>query len=984
MNFDQAKEYLARVMPWPQDGDPPAYVNLHWTFQSPDRDKPGWGGRACRSVTEAVNALQYALKNNTTRDIYVCLSAQAQAEAVHTEKGWTFYKPVRSQNNAVSLKSLFLDIDCKDGPNGYPDQASATTALVEFLKATGMPRPTLVVGSGGGMHVYWTLSEALHPAKWKPLARALAEATKANGLKCDTQVTVDAARILRVPDTFNLKTGQPRPVRLLGTRLEFDYSYGKLKQILEPFIDAGDEPVLPPRTPLVPVIDELGSNIESNKAPPPPIAEVAAQCAFVRDAITSGGKDYAEPLWHLTTLLSVFTQEGRQAAHMMAHQHDGYTVESTDALFDRKEREREDRGLGWPHCRTISATGCTACNSCIHFAAGKTPLHYAKPLIPAAQNKAPPADWDLPKGYVRDSDNRVHRVVVQQDGSSDLVPVLNYPMFDPWLQKNPWILNFTTETHSGHTQRVALAFSEALAQGGVRSVLGKQGIAIRGGRSTQMVEEFIVSWIEKLQKQKNAVVSSAPFGWLTRDGKTEGFVYANQLWTPNGESAAAVPDPVLAQAFTPTGDIQPWIEAAKLVTSQGRAALNALLASAFAAPLVKFTGREGVLMAVYSTSSGIGKTTAMKVAQAVWGDPVKAMFGLDDTHLDTLGRMGKLRSLPVYWDELKTEEDTKKFVNMVFTLTRGKERNRMTSDISHRLAGSWQTMLISASNESIIDYVVSRTKTSPAGLMRAFEYEVPSGNGIGKIATADADLIIARLNDNFGHVGLEYAKWLGANFPTIEADVAEMRKQIEIETKASEPERYWSSMIAVLLCGARYAKQLGFLDIDGEELKCFMLDRLESMRTLVKSQANDMSNSTNVENILAQFLNYARARHTLWTNIIPLTRGRPHNVTVVRDSSKLETILVHVGVDNKILRLSSGGLSEWCHMTGYSKQIINNALEKEYGCKKVVGRMGAGTQFASIANEYLIEIQLAGTPLASVLGKGDDTEEKEQVEGDEK
>ena len=967
--FDQAREYLARVLSWPQEGDPPCWINIHWTFLSSNSARPGWGGRACKSLPDAVKAIEFALKGEGTRDIYACMSTQSQAEEVKTIKGWTYQKPLRLQANAVSLKSLFLDIDCKEGPTGYPDQRAATAALVDFLKASKMPRPTLIVGSGGGMHVYWTLSEALSPARWKPLAFALAEATKVCGLKCDTQVTIDSARILRVPDTFNRKLDQPREVKLVGSRLDFDYAVERIEEALSAYlIIKPTDTELPARMPEAPVVDELSANIDSNTIPPVPIDHLAKQCGFIQEALTSGGKDYANPLWNLTTLIATFTEEGGAAAHRMASGHSGYSKETTDALFERKVRDKIEKGLGWPGCRTISATGSIACATCVHFAAGKTPFHFSlPPPPPIAAGAALPINWDLPAGYIRDGNNNVSKVLVQQDGGHELIPVVNYPLFDPWLQKNPWILNFSTITHTGNQQQIALPFSETLVQGGPRATLGKQGMATRGGKYAQLLEEFIVSWIEKLQKVKNSVVNSAPFGWMTEDGDVKGFSFGGSLWTPTGNSPSAVGDPVTASAYSPVGDPSYWREACKLVTSQSRPELNAIIAAAFGAPLVKFTGQLGLYMSAYSSGGGVGKTTALKVAQAVWGDPVRAMQGLDDTPYSVLNKIGQIKSLPLCWDELKTEEDTKRFVNLMFALTGGREKSRLKSDSTQRAGGTWQTLLVSCSNDSIVDYVVNRTKTSNAGLMRAFEYEVKAGTK-GQIDTADADQIIGKMHDNYGHVGLEYAKWLGVNFKQVEIDVVEARKRIGIETKTPNEERMWISLIAVILVGAKYANQLGYADIDEDELKQFMYEALEYNRTNTKAQTNDMNNSTNVENILAQYFSEMRARHTLWVNYIPISRGRPpKQIEVKRDASKLESINVHIGIENKILRINSTHFSEWTQQKGLSRQIIVRCLEKQYGCKRVNGIMGSGTQYSSFMKEYMLEIQLAGTPFAAIL-----------------
>lgn len=961
---DQLREFLARAIPWPQEGEAQHHCGIHWLSKSKTSDKPFWTGRAARTVDEAVRNVRWAQKLEGVTDIYVAMGAQRTAQPRTSAAGHQYLLPMRSQDNVVSLRSLFLDIDCKDGPNGYATQAEAAAALGAFLREIGLSRPTIIVSSGGGLHCHWVLSRALPPREWKPLAMALAEATKRHGLKCDTQVTIDSARILRPPQTFNYKQETPRPTRIVGKTGD-DFFPERMKEILAPYMEPAKEaPPLPVLTPIVQA-PELAMGVEQRKAPPITLEQLSTACPFVNEAVTTGGKDYSNPLWNLTTLIAAFTADGRDAAHKMADQHAGYTQQSTDELYDRKEREKEQRGLGWPHCSTISGTGSLPCGSCAHKNKNKTPFHAALIPPPAPVNQKA-RDWDLPAGYIRDQEGRIHRVLVQQDGSTELAPVMGYPMTDPWLQKNPWILNFSTISYAGHSQQVAMPFAEALVAGGIRTVLGKQGLAIRGVQ-VKMVEEFIVSWIEKLQTMKDSVVQSAPFGWSVKNGKTEGFIYGGQLWSAGAPKPAAVGDPVVAAAYTPTGEPEPWHEAAELITSQGRPALDAVLASAFAAPLVKFTGQPGVMMSLYSTASGIGKTTALKVAQAVWGDPIRAMQGLDDTQLSVINKIGNIKALPMYWDELKTEEDTKKFVNLMFTMTRGVEKSRLRQDATQRTAGSWQTMMVSASNESLIDFVINRTKQTPAGLMRTFEYEVPSGTQ-GQIEVAAADQIVGRLNDNYGHVGLEYAKWLGANFKQIEADVVERRKRVELALKVKQEERFWAIAVAVLLQGAHYANTLGHTDINEPELEKFLYQVVENMRGTLNATPNDMSKGDNVENVLSQYLNAMASRHTLWTNMVPLGKGRPpKDIRVLRDASKLDGIYVHIGVDNKILRLSSTHFRQWMREAGYSQHVFMRSLEDKYGAKIVNGRIGGGTDKAVLTTEYLIEIQLAGTPMAKVL-----------------
>lgn len=96
----------------------------------------------------------------------------------------------------------------------YIDQADGAAALSAFIKATGLPTPTLV-NSGGGLHVYWPLTRDVTVDEWKPVARSLKQLCTKQVLHADPSVTTDAARILRVPGTNNFKNGQSRPVQII-------------------------------------------------------------------------------------------------------------------------------------------------------------------------------------------------------------------------------------------------------------------------------------------------------------------------------------------------------------------------------------------------------------------------------------------------------------------------------------------------------------------------------------------------------------------------------------------------------------------------------------------------------------------------------------------------------------------------------------------------------------------------------------------------
>ncbi|HEY7821835.1 MAG TPA: DUF927 domain-containing protein, partial [Acidimicrobiia bacterium] len=351
---------------------------------------------------------------------------------------------------------------------------------------------------------------------------------------------------------------------------------------------------------------------------------------------------------------------------------------------------------------------------------------------------------------------------------------------------------------------------------------------------------------------------------------------------------------------------------AQVIYEQKRSALDAILAVSFAAPLVRFTGFPGLLLNAYSSESGIGKTTAMKASQAVWGHPVLAMQGLNDTTNSVLGKMGQIRSLPMYWDELKSDQQTKRFVSIVFDLTGGREKTRMNSDATLKMSGTWQTMMVSASNDSIIDAMAREVGSTTAGLHRLFEYTVPKPDKV----THDVGMVqrlAGKLEDNYGHAGLEYAKFLGANHRRIENEVAGKQDDVCRETGIKQEERHWAATIAVILKGAEYANELGLTHIDIDQLKQFLLDVLARMRAEVDDSPADMNNNMSVSAILAEFFNSTRSRNTLITNRIWVARGKPTkgSIQVLNDVSKLNEIIVQIGREDKLIRMSSIYLTRW-------------------------------------------------------------------------
>jgi hypothetical protein len=959
--LDHARQFLGLVLPPPDQGH--AYYNIHWSSIGTD-GKKYWDGRACDTVDEAIRTIGWV--NSLGNDQYVCMSTQARFEDKTSKKGNKYRKALRAQEDVRLIRSLYdIDVKTELKKEGYDTPQDALAALQMFVQKMGLPIPSAVVGSGsGGFHAHWVLETAITRAEWQPLANSLSFALQSHGIICDTQCTVDSARILRIPETFNYKTGSPRPVELmsLGSTVTFEV----MRDALAPYQQA---PVMPsaPEAGLgqqtagakVAANDDLGAGVVRTKLEVP-IGEVAKHCGFVSRSLGTGGKDNANPLWFMTASIANFVEEGRDALHLMSNQHPGYVAGDTNQLFDRVAAKQKEKDLGWPACAKIAGYGAKECQTCPLLKHGKSPLNF---VLKTGVASAP--DLTLPDRFVRSADGIIMARGVGDDGAPIVVPISHYPIYSGWLSNDPWTLHFTTRTESGRKASIDIPCEViTAAKDGFAKFLGSRGFFCTDVQY-KALKEFFVAWLQKLQNAKESVISAAPFGWSVVDGKVEGFAFGGRVWMKDGDRPAANPNPVLTYQYTPKGDPAVWEEAAKIIYTQKRPALDAILAIGFAGPLVRFTGHGGLILNAYSPESGIGKTTAMKVSQAVWGHPVLAMQALNDTANSVLGKMGQIRSLPMYWDEIKSEAQIRQFCSIVFTMTGGREKTRMTQDAQLRMSGQWQTIMVSASNESLVDGMAREAGSTTAGLHRMFEYTVPTGKSLATDVGV-VQRLIGKLEDNYGHAGMKYAKFLGINHARIEREIAAVHDELLHEVIVKQEERMWVSTVAVILKGAEYANELGLTQIDVDDLKVFLLEVFTKNRAEVGASASDLTTDQSAITVLGEFLNSTRARHTLTTNRIWVSPGKPTKgaIQVLSDLAKIYDLRVHIGREDRIIRIASTYLTEWMSERGYSRVTWVKKMEEEFGLRKTVGILGGGTELVG-ATEMLLELDMNHVKLSS-------------------
>lgn len=951
----QAEQFAELVLPW----DDKSFVNVHMKSTT----HQGLRGQCNLSLREFADAVRFFGEKNN--DIYCCMSSQRR-------KGDIGKSAARSQIDAVALKSLWYDIDVK--PKQYETLEDAQAALADFVKKAGLPAPNAIVHSGGGMHVHWALEKALHPRDWQPLADAMVKIGQHYGLMFDAGVTIDSARILRVPGTQNHKLEQPRPVTLASIGKAIPNAL--MEMALQPFVISQVSPFENGAGPGSDMIDdnhELGGGVQQYQAID--LDKGAEVCPWLANTLATRGANDPEPLWMMALMAATHTANREASAERVSDGHPRYDKAAT---IKKMERFKVN---GWPKCQTIATAGCDLCKTCPHLSAGKTPFHHVKRDLPATNIPAPTEDAppevtqpdnflgidSMPATYSWAADGTILKnVVVEEDQSVASIPVLPYPILDAWMQRNPWRLHFSTRNIHKGTSKVQLDFTEIQSKDVFVRQLAHYGMMMQE-EVIKNFRSFLVSWTAKLQTMKDAVIETNPFGWVHVGSKMDGFSYGGTVHTAHGTRPAAVKDNMLHKFYAPQGDIEHWIAAAKIITDQRRPELDAILAASFGAPLTIFTGHCGWILSGYSTESGIGKTTTMKIATAVWGDPVKAKQGLIDTPKSVYHKAGQLKHLPIFWDEIKGEEQFNAIAKLAFQISEGKEGSRLRADVSMQDMGDWQTGVVIASNDSLLDAINRASNSTTAGLYRLFEFIIPPPKSMdGDEATVTRS--VAKLNQHFGRAGEMYAKFLGENFAGIETNMKELQESIKVDVGSRQDERFWMAAFTCVYTGACYANEIGLTDFDLAGLYNFLVDSFKRMRGELKEAPSDMKSHQSISGTLQRFFSAMRSRHTLITNEVHKGAGRPApgKIQSLTDIGKLDDIAIHVGRDDGIIRISSVRLTKWLDENKLPRRAFTKALAEEFGAVNIKAVLGGGV-IGTAFRENLIELNIADARLKQFM-----------------
>lgn len=354
---------------------------------------------------------------------------------------------------------------------------------------------------------------------------------------------------------------------------------------------------------------------------------------------------------------------------------------------------------------------------------------------------------------------------------------------------------------------VILDAKTIFGNGGISELAGK-GVVIHDAKSFM---DYVRHAVDDFHADNETLVRYDQFGWKNDD---QSFLYGKMLYTSAGpvEAIGAKEVAVRSQWIGPRkgGSLEAWTEAADSLFASDMEAYSAIVLASFAAPLMRFQSQDegGAIIHMFTPGSGMGKTTALTGAWTVWGTKEGLSLTNEDTRVSKPIAIGTLANLPVIYDELR-DKDPEYIRRMVVMFTEGRDRMRGMVDgtIRHTKA-NWQTIMLSAANNSLIDQLQGDGVDAPA--FRVLELSSALPKSIDK---TKGDRLKRVLSDNAGHAGDAYLRYLmdPAVLTWVRGALQKWTQDIYDVTKVDSAHRFRVRAIGAIAVASAIVNKLGIL-----------------------------------------------------------------------------------------------------------------------------------------------------------------------------
>jgi len=780
----------------------------------------------------------------------------------------TITKGLRAATNICALRALRVDLDCGEG-KPHPDQATAAAALMELMRKNWLPQ-AWVVTSGYGFHVYWPLEDELDVTAWQHLAdRSYLYLKDVCQLQVDHTTTCDAARILRIPGTYNFKRGQQAPVtvQLVGGRSLPSAVWHNV------FTQGGVTTNPPPRSKKKAagttakktlLLAQLNAAL-SIPAEAGPIFEHCAQLRRARDQAAI----IDEPMWYAALGVAAFVDPGM--VRLVSEGHPDYDPGQTEA----KVEQWRQSASGPTTCARFNYLNPQGCAGCPHVGVITSPIQLGKLAVvptpqpaapePAAtptEGEAPPTqstaapvmpafqvgDRKLAAAELLNHGIQVAReagIMIQKDGvwGTKRDPMTNEEVAIPICRVAPVVILAAQQV--GAKFYVAMAYKIDWVSGDyavrvscVGDLVGQNATKVWAEQfmvavSPAIIQTVFVSWATLLARKPVCDLVSR-HGYVG-DG-IDRFVVGDALYTATGESLAVhLKDTGDMQVSSyKRGELQPWVKAATAYAVPGAEVFACTVLASFASPLVKLVGEHTPAALYIEGITGRGKTTATRLAAAVWMSPTEAESGGNSTVAGMRLRATDLNALPLIIDESRSTNH-KATRNFLYDVSNGSARTVGTPGQQSITTESFCLLTMITSNTPASSFFFDPSEPTNRNTEEGIAARVVPLRVTDATARAP-DVLMPYLSynsmrSNYGHAGAVFMKHVLARPIEVERMFKERHAYVKLalqnEGIAGMGERA-AVTIAVILTAGEITNQLGLTIYDLDRLRSYLLTAFAS------------------------------------------------------------------------------------------------------------------------------------------------------------
>jgi hypothetical protein len=896
----------------------------------------------------------------------------------------------RKADNCLFFRSLFIDLDVGEG-KAYGDKGEAQTALWKFLGETGLPDP-VCVDSGGGLHAYWLMDRDIPISEYLPYAHQF-KAFVLDKIAADPSVMADAARIMRCPETYNLKYDPPELTSVIGDEIT-TYDWDEFKSFLD-----GEVPSEPTDV-LAKVKKGLDEDTMAMKkldnfewdfmkiAERSLAGDGCAQVKYWLENAQSLGYDD----WFNSMNIAYFCKDGDTMIHKVSEDHPDYTAKAVE------EKKLEFVKRGKPQtCEYLASQHPDRCQGCKHRGKIHTPIVLGKALKevvepePVAElvasepstaaevnallgtqtYEAEPiretqSTQEIPKFpeflnpfsrgqlggiYFNPPPKTDKKGQVHYEDPVEILAHLLFPVRRLFSPLDGECMTMHLILPNDGLKEFLLPMKSVYALEELKKTLSFHQV-IYSPKHINNIQEYLVKWSQYMINVGKAQQMRMQLGWSEASSSpewaTRSFVVGDKEITQDGELIEAPISPYIrgvAKHFRTVGTFERWQESANELNRIGFELHAMTCLAGFGTTLMSYMSTPGVVISLLGRS-GCAKTGAMYAGISAFGDP-DALSVFDATDNGLTGRMLGLKNLMFGIDEVGNK-DPKPLSQLVHNVSNGKAKIKMQASVNAERVAEMTASLIAVltTNESVYNKF-EILKGSPDGeAARLIEFLMEQPNDLKGTEGAKLGVhIFDAFKYNYGHAGPMFIQQVYQ-----EGDIS-IKKRIQgwvnrylTDTGGDSAYRFHQNFVAAVFTAGEILNEAGIVTYDLERIYKRVIAELNNIKLNVVKV-----NSTDYSAILNDFI---------YENMGNILRIKDHKV-IDEPRGKL---VARVATDEPT-RISKEALKEYLQKKKISpREFEKNMMESgemlDKGAKKHLETGWKATTTTKATNVYLFKNSL--------------------------